>query len=227
MTNNKVSFDVLMRLACEKMMDEEIRAFDSLDCSDIHISRKTDIKFERALRRALFRSSAAYRTLKTVSIACVLIFAILVGTVIFVEPVRARVWQLVTNRTGNNAIKIEFSKGDDDIETGELGEAGFPKLEEGWKVAESYEYPEFGSFVIKSEAGESIVYSYLEPEREIFFDNSTHITEDVELKSGITAYLFTYDKGINVLIWKNIYVYKLSSSDVDGDFLIKMANSIE
>ena len=227
MTNNKVSFDVLMRLACEKMMDEEIRAFDSLDCSDIHISRKTDIKFERMLRRALFRSSAAYRTLKTVSIACVLIFAILVGTVIFVEPVRARVWQLVTNRTGYNAIKIEFS----DVnatETGDLSKPGFPKLEDGWEVAESFESHSFGNYILKSKEGYVISYTYFEnTNTDILFDNSAHIVEDIKLENGITAYLFSYENSEQSLIWKNKHTFILEGTNVSQNILIKIANSIE
>ena len=61
MTRSDINFDILMKLAVNKCMEDEIALFDSLDTSDTAVSQKTRRKVMNTLRQQKLQNSSDNR----------------------------------------------------------------------------------------------------------------------------------------------------------------------
>jgi len=95
MTNNERNFDILMKLAVDKCMEDEIAEFDALDTSDITVPEKTRRKVMNTLRMKYLRESLGVQIMKRITVACLAIVTVLFAAAMSIQPIRAAFWEAV------------------------------------------------------------------------------------------------------------------------------------
>ena len=111
---NSIDFDSVMKAACEMWLDERVAAVEAMGAPAMTISRKTDRTFKRAVNIAYFKESTAYKTIRSISVACLILFVLAGVMVATVEPVRAFVWEILFKENTDH-INVEFNSGDTDV----------------------------------------------------------------------------------------------------------------
>ena len=77
MTNNERYFNILMKSAVDKCMEDEIAEFDALDTSDVIVHEKTKRKVMNSLRMKYLRESLGVKILKRVMVACLVMVTVM------------------------------------------------------------------------------------------------------------------------------------------------------
>lgn len=223
---NSIDFDSVMKAACEMWLNERVAAVEAMGAPAMTISRKTDRTFKRAMNIAYFKESTAYKTIRSISVACLTLFVLAGVMVATVEPVRAFVWENITTWYEDH-IKIEFKKEEKVDYPSSVETNHYPKLDKGWVITPVNASQPSGSSYIISPDGKKILYSQVNSDSEVLLDSSKHSVEEVFLKDNTKGYLYVYENGYNILIWQKEYIYKLQSYEVSSEVLIYLANRIE
>ncbi len=226
MTNEKLEFDDIIAAACQKSIDIEIEQYNTFFNTEAVISSQTKRKFNRIINVTLFKHSGAYTALKRGAIACVIALAILLGTYVTVEPVKAYLDRLF-EKWFDNSIEIQFIPESPDSAPTELEEHITPVLEEGWSIEQLSPGPPTGNYIITTPDNQTIYYSQVLINTGIWIDDTVYTKEIVTLKNGINAYLYIYSDGYSLLMWENRYIFEIRGFYIDKNTLINLANTIK
>jgi hypothetical protein len=214
-------------MACEEIVDDEITEFDSFNNPDIMVSAKTTRLFKRELRIALFKETAGYKIIKKSLVACIIAFALLVVTVVAVEPVRTKFFDVVT-KWYSDCVELIYNVDESEDYPKYLEEIYLPILPNDWRI-ESVDPAEkhSGYYRIITSDGNKIFYSQLIVGTDSSVDNTKHNLKYVQLNNGIQATLFEFEDGFTSLMWEDDYIFVLESFEVSTEELIKLANTIK
>ena len=226
MTNEKLDFDNIISAACKKSIDIETEQYNTFFNTEAVVSSQTNSKLNRIMNATLFKYSKAYMLLKRGAIACVIVLAVIVGTYVTVEPVKAYIDQLF-EKWFDNSIEIEFIPESDKYYPTTFEEHITPILEEGWSIEQLSPGEPTGNYIITTSDNQTIRYSQALINTGIWIDDSEHIKENITLKNGITAYLYIYSDGYSLLMWENRYIFSISGWNIDENTLIHFANTIK
>ena len=220
-------FDSLIKMACESIVDDEVVEFDSFNDVNVTVSPKTTRLFKKALRIALFKESAGYRIIKKSLVACVIVFALLVVTVVAVEPVRTKFFEVVT-KWYNECIELIYKVDEDEEYPKYLEENIVPVLPEGWSIESLDSDNDYsGSYRIKTCDGKNIFFSQLPVGSSSSVNNTEYTLKYVQLDNGNQATLFEFEDGFVSLMWEDDYIFVIESFDVSAEELVKLANTIK
>ena len=221
------NFDTLIRMACEEIIDEEIAEIEKFDDSNVTISPKTTRQFKKALRIALFKESAGYRIIKKSLVACIVVFALLVVTVVAVEPVRTKFFDVVT-KWYNECIELIYKVDEEEEYPKYFEDNIIPLLPEGWSIESVNPDKDYsGNYRIKTCDGKNIFFSQLPVGSSSSVNNTEYTLKYVQLDNGNQATLFEFEDGFTSLMWEDDYIFVLESFEVTADELIKLANTIK
>ena len=223
--DNCVGFNELMKLACEKSMKREIAKFDALDVSDVTVSPRAERRFKRSLKRALSKNNAPYFMLKRVAVACILIFALLVGITVTVEPVRAFFQELIMGWFDDH-IDVSIEKENTRQYPKYVKDVAVPDLPEGWRIEPAN--PEAKSaFFIYTPDNEWIIYSQTTVTVDYAITREDYVIEEIELPGDQKGYLLDNQaERFMVLIWQEEYFFNVESFEADKEDIILAAKLI-
>lgn len=229
MTNNERYFNILMKLAVDKCMEDEIAEFDALDTSDVIVPEKTKRKVMNSLRMNCLRESLGVKILKRVMVACLVMVTVMFTVAMSIKPIRAAFWEAVVTWY-ENYISIRY----------EANETDYPKLIEkrimpqslpsGWRIDVLDESDASVNYLITGTNGEIIYYDQIAIDNEeIWFNNKGAVEEKVFIDDN-EAYIYSYRDGESTeynVIWRDEYIFILSSEHVSKEILIQIAETIK
>jgi len=231
MVKNDASFDILMKLAVNKCMEDEIALFNSLDTSEVNVSSKTNRKIRNAIKLTSLRKSVLFKVTRFAATAVLTAVTIVFSTAMCIQPIRAAFWTAIV-QWYENYIGIRY----------EINENDYPKiiekkivpqsLPDGWTIEVLDECDISVNYLISGINGEAIYYTQnIIDKEETWFNNNECVLEKV-LLNNIEAYIYSYSydngnmKEFN-LIWKDEYIFILSSEQVSKETLIQIAETMQ
>ena len=227
MTNNERNFDILMKLAVDKCMEDEIAEFDALDTSDITVPEKTRRKVMNTLQMKYLRESIGFQITKRITVACLAIVTVLFAAAMSIQPIRAAFWEAVVTWYENYlAIRIEKDPRIDYPKV--INERILPEdLPEGWKIDVIGEDKVGGMYEIYGTAEEYIVYEQIVfTGRYVWYDNTDCTIDEILINGDTTAYLLTYLDGDIAIHWVDRYEFSLFSENSSHEQIIIIAENI-
>lgn len=217
------AFEELMKRACRGIVDERNRLFDESVC-DVTLAPRVEKAFKRGLRCITDGKSRCFSRLAKTAAACLLAAVVLLGSTMFIEPVRAYVWNNIV-RYFDDSVEIEFN-GDEGSAVDKGAEQYIvPVLPEGWTMKKLDPSEKGGITVITTNEEEIIYFDQYSGEVNIGLD-SENILKETVLKNGCKAYLFDNGDGFLSLIWKDGQVFTLQRRDADEETLMTLAELI-
>lgn len=225
---NESNMRVILKLAAEQCLDEDVAAFDALDISDITVSRKTRNRVLRAASKAQTDASWHIFTqvLKKAAVICLVTVSLLFAAAMSIEPVRAAFWEAIVTWY-DEYIGINFDYEDEGYIPTKIERVILPDIPEGWETVELTSDSVTVFYMIYGTEGEYITYQQMtSDDGEIWVDNTDCIFEMILLNEKYDAYLCTHNDGRYQIIWKNRYVFAISGENVDLDVLIGIAETI-
>lgn len=231
MVKNDASFDILMKLAVNKCMEDEIALFNSLDTSEVNVSSKTNRKIRNAIKLTSLRKSVLFKVTRFAATAVLTAVTIVFSTAMCIQPIRAAFWTAIV-QWYENYIGIRY----------EINENDYPKiiekkvvpksLPDGWTIELLNECDYIINYLISGTNGETIYYDQkIANTEDIWLNNKDCLMERV-LLNKVEAYIYSYsyDNGnlteLN-LIWKDDYIFILSSEQVSKETLIQIAETMQ
>ena len=221
-------FDIALRLAVENCFEEEIAEMEAVDPADYPVSRKTKRRFACALNRAMRRDRGfkVPRSLRLIAIAVLLTGTLLFATAMASATVRDAMWSTVV-RKYDQYIGLTFKEAEGDAET---MEAILPKsLPVGWRIQTimSAESSVFTQIEAVDGTTMRLMQFFSDNESEsMSIDGDPVETREVPIAQGITGWLYTYEDGTVILIWRDRYVFWLSSQDMEIETVIEAAKRL-
>ena len=228
MTRSDINFDILMKLAVNKCMEDEIALFDSLDTSDTAVSQKTRRKVMNTLRQQKLQNSAWMQIVKRTAVACLVIITIAFASAMCIQPIRAGLWNAILTWY-EECIGITFEKEEDAEYPTIIEERIVPEtLPDGWTI-EQLDGSKFGyDYMLTGPSGEIVLYMQgLVDGQEMWFDNTDCEINTILLHDQTEAYWIHYADGSNTITWKGQYIFTLAGLDVSKEILVEIAEAIK
>ena len=227
MTTNERNFDILMKLAVDRCMEDEIAEFDALDTSDITVTEKTRWKVMNTLRMKYLRESLGVQIMKRVAVACLAIVTVLFAAAMSIQPIRAAFWEAVVTWY-EDYIAIRMEKGPDVDYPKVIEERILPEnLPEEWRIETVSEDKVGGRYHIYGSNGEYIIYRQMVvTDASSWYDNTDCVIEEIMIDDNIRGYLLTYSDGDIVVYWMEQYKFSLLGRDTSEEQLIQIAKNI-
>lgn len=227
MTNNERNFDILMKLAVDKFMEDEIAEFDALDTSDVTVTEKTRRKVMNTLRMKYLRESIGFQVTKRIMVACLAIVTVLFAVAMSVQPVRAAFWEAVVTWY-EDYIAIRMKKDPEVDYPKVIEERILPEnLPEGWRTEVFSESKAGGMYHIYGPKDEYIVYKQMVvTDTSSWYDNTDCVVEEIVLDDNVKGYLLTYSDGDIVVCWMEQYKFSLLGRGASKEQLIQIAKDI-
>ncbi len=228
MTRSDTNFDILMKLAVNKCMEDEIALFDSLDISDTAVSQKTRRKVMNTLRQQKLQNSAWMQIVKRTAVACLVIITIAFASAMCIQPIRAGLWNAILTWY-EECIGITFEKEEDAEYPTIIEERIVPEtLPDGWTI-EQLDWSKFGyNYMLTGPAGETVLYMQgIVNDQEMWFDNTDCEINTILLHGNIEAYWLHYAYGCNTITWQDRYTFTLIGEDVSKEILVEIAEAIK
>lgn len=222
------NFDILMKLAVNKCMEDEIALFDSLDTSDTAVSQKTRRKVMNTLRQQKLQNSAWMQIVKRTAVACLVIITIAFTSAMCIQPIRAGLWNAILTWY-EECIGITFEKEEDAEYPTIIEERIVPEtLPDGWTI-EQLDGSKFGyDYMLTGPSGEIVLYMQgLVDGQEVWFDNTDCEISTILLHDQTEAYWIHYADGSNTITWKGQYIFTLAGLDVSKEILVEIAEAIK
>ncbi len=227
MTNNERNFDILMKLAVDKCMEDEIAEFDALDTSDITVTEKTRRKVMNTLRMKYLRESLGVQIMKRLIVACLAIVTVLFAAAMSIQPIRAAFWEAVVTWY-EDYIAIRMEKDPEVDYPKVIEERILPEnLPEGWRIEVFSEDKVFGVYHIYGPDGEYIVYNQIVVTDAVpWFNNKDCVVEEIMIKDNVEGYLLTYSDDDIIVYWIEQYEFSLSGRNVPKEQLLQIAKEL-
>ena len=228
MTISDGNFDILMKLAVNKCMEDEIALFDSLDTSDTAVSQKTRRKVMNTLRQQKLQNSAWMQIVKRTAVACLVIITIAFASAMCIQPIRAGLWNAILTWY-EECIGITFEKEEDAEYPTIIEERIVPEtLPDGWTI-EQLDGGTIGyNYMLTGPAGETVLYMQgVVNDQEMWFDNTDCEINTILLHGNIEAYWLHYAYGCNTITWQDRYTFTLIGEDVSKEILVEIAEAIK
>ena len=226
MVKNDTNFDVLMKLAVDRCMGDEIALFNSLDTTGVTVSSKTKRKVMNAIKLHNLRKSVLFKVTKRVTVACLAVVTVIFSIAMCIQPIRAAFWNAIV-QWYEDYIGIRYEVVENDypkiIEKKMLPQS----LPEGWTIEILDECDFSVNYLISGTNGETIYYDQkIVSTEEIWFNNKDCVEEKI-LLNNIEAYIYSYSYNNGNLIWKDDYIFILSGENVSKEILIEIAGTIK
>ncbi len=227
MTNNERNFDILMKLAVDKCMEDEIAEFDALDTSDITVPEKTRRKVMNTLRMKYLRESIGFQITKRITVACLAIVTVLFAAAMSIQPIRAAFWEAVVTWY-EDYIAIRMEKDPEVDYPKVIEERILPEnLPEGWRIETVSEDKAGGRYHMYGTDGEYIIYKQMVvTDTSSWYDNTDCIIEEITIDDNVKGYLLTYSNGDIVVYWMERYKFSLLGRNTFEELLIQIAKDI-
>lgn len=227
MTTNERNFDILMKLAVDKCMEDEIAEFDALDTSDITVTEKIRRKVMNALRMKYLCESIGVQIMKRITIACLAIVTVLFAAAMSIQPIRAAFWEAVVTWY-EDYIAIRMEKDPDVDYPKVIEERILPEnLPEGWRIEIVSENKASGRYHMYGSDGEYIIYKQMvATDTSSWYDNTDCAIEEITIDDNVSGYLLTYSDGDIIVYWMEQYKFSLLGRDTSKELLIQIAKDI-
>lgn len=228
MTKSDTNFDILMKLAVNKCMEDEIALFDSLDVSEVTVSDKTRRKVTMTLRRQSIRNSAWLQMTKRVVVACLVFVTVFFASAMCIQPVRAAFWNAIVTWY-EEYIGIVFEREEEIEYPTTIEERILPEfLPEGWTIDVLDESEYSNEYMLTGPLNELVFYRQgIVDETETWYDNTECKINIITIHEQTDAYWIRYTDGSNTLTWKEQYIFTLAGLDVSKEILVEIAEAIE
>lgn len=216
-------FEILLRVAVAKSIENEIEAFDKLETTEEHVSTRSRRRFYRALRRETLKDSATLIAIKRVAVACMAVITIGFGVCMTIQPVRVAFWNAIVTWY-EDYVAVLFEPEEEMPTT--IEEQITPVVPDGW-ICEVIKSNEINySCLLIGPNGEQVFYSQsvYSGGEERFDDNC--IIENIVLDNEINAILFTLDDGSISVTFKSKYVFEVLGYDISKEALLEIVNGI-
>ena len=227
MTNNERNFDILMKLAVDRCMEDEIAEFDALDTSDITVPEKTRRKVMNTLRMKYLRESLGVQIMKRITVACLAIVTVLFAAAMSIQPIRAAFWEAVVTWY-EDYIAIRMEKDPEVDYPKVIEERILPEnLPEGWRIEVFSEDKAGGMYHMYGPNDEYIVYQQIVVTNAVpWFDNKDCVVKEIMIKDNVEGYLLSYSDGDIIVYWIGQYEFSLSSRNVSKEQLLQIAKEL-
>ncbi len=228
MTNHDAGFQILMKLAVDKCMQDEITDFLSLDTSEVMVNGKTKRKVMNTVRRVLWKESAGVQILKRITVACLIVVAVLFATAMSIQPIRAGLWEAIITWY-EDCVAIRIEKGADIDYPKIIEKRVLPNnLPEGWKIEPLSESDVNLVYQIFGTNGEYLSYQQrIIADGRTLYDNTECSIEEIQLSDSIIAYLIVYSEGQVALDWTtDQYKFSFYGENISRELLIQIAKAM-
>lgn len=228
MTKSDTNFDILMKLAVNKCMEDEIALFDSLDVSEVTVSDKTRRKVTMTLRRQSIRNSAWLQMTKRVVVACLVFVTVFFASAMCIQPVRAAFWNAIVTWY-EEYIGIVFEKGEEIEYPTTIEERILPEsLPDEWEIEVLVESIVRNEYMLSGPSNEIVLYSQnIVDEAEMWYDNTDCEVNEITIHDQTEAYWIHYADGSNTITWRGKYIFTLAGLDVSKEMLVEIAEVIK
>lgn len=228
MTKSDTNFDILMKLAVNKCMEDEIALFDSLDVSEVTVSDKTRRKVTMTIRRQSIRNSAWLQMTKRVAVACLVFVTVFFASAMCIQPVRAAFWNAIVTWY-EEYIGIVFEREDEIEYPTTIEERILPEsLLDGWTIEVLVESIASNEYMLSGPSNEIVFYSQdIVDEAEMWYDNTDCVVNKITIHDQTEAYWIHYADGSNTITWKEQYIFTLVGLDVSKEILVEIAETIK
>ena len=200
------NLDVLMKLAAEASMAEEIKEFDSIDVAENTIHEKTERRILRESRGKKTRRTWMHAL--TAAAACMLLCVGLFGVV------RANQKE-ITVQWDETSFSYEFRKdwSDDSVMC-------YPDVPEGWYLIE-----QFGGWRMEGPNGEVVELCFAA--RKGTIDADSVRVEEIVLKNNLPAYRVILSRETDFfLLWKDKYYFRMRLKNVTLEQALEIVDSL-
>ncbi len=225
---SKNDFDLLLRLAADRVMASDVEQFALIDTTGITISEKTENKILRMIRRSRTADTRKIwiRSLQRVAIIVLVVITATFTAAMCIEPIRAAFVDAVITWY-DDYISILFIEDNQDSPTTIEAIYTFDNLPEGWTIKQlSCTERNVIHLALNINGEEILIQQKVNDNNDILIDNTKCIEQNIKLSDGNYATLFEYSDGRTILMWSDLYTVVLSGTNVDSDLLVHFANNI-
>ncbi len=229
MTRNDVNFPVLVKLAAQEYMVQEIADFDALDDSAITVSVKAVRKFHNRLLFQKIREAKILLYMKRIAVAVMVIATVNFAGAMCIQPVRAAFWETVITWCERYLI-VQLSGDEAEEYPRTIEKRMLPAyLPEGWVIQVFEEDERGGMYELIGPEGGYIGYDQkvFNPEFPTLYDNTDCSVSEITIRDDISACLLTYGDGRFTLTWVDEYEFHLQADPLSFEELIRIAESIQ
>jgi len=227
---SKNNFDLLLRLAADRVMASDVEQFDSIDTTGITISEKTENKILRMIRRSRTADTRKIwiRSLQRVAIIMLVAITATFTAAMCIEPIRAAFVDAIVNWF-DDYVSVLFVNDGSDLPTTIEKVYEISNLPEGWTSEITYR-DDFSVHYIIQGNNEEMIYiqqSIINKKDDFLVDNNYLDVSEIALFENITAFLYEYDENTIILMWQDEYVFVFSSLSVNKDIIINIAHNFK
>jgi len=227
---SKNNFDLLLRLAADRVMASDVEQFDSIDTTGISISEKTENKVLRMIRRSRTADTRNIwiRSLQRVAIIVLVAITATFTAAMCIEPIRAAFVDAIVNWF-DDYVSVLFVNDGSDLPTTIEKVYEISNLPEGWTSEITYR-DDFSVHYIIQGNNEEMIYiqqSIINKKDDFLVDNNYLDVSEIALFENITAFLYEYDENTIILMWQDEYVFVFSSLSVNKDIIINIAHNFK
>lgn len=229
MNRSDANFEILMKMAVNKCMEDEITLFYSLDVSDTTVSKKTRRKVMNALRQLKLRDLAWMQIVKRVAVVVLVLMSLSFVSVMSVEAVRTAIWKVFLEWR-DEYIHIWYDKTENDADVlSEILEYKEPRgIDDEYIRYEGIK--NMFTYTVEYESKNHIItyHQDLLGSNGIYVSNENTITYDVMIHQypGIAMEYEVHGIHMVNLVWDDgEYRFSLSGN-VSIDYLMSLAESV-
>ena len=223
-------FSIAMKIAANRCLAADVSNFLALNTDNTVVDPNVEKRVARKLRFDEWKDvrRISVKTLKYAAIALVSAVSLFFGVTMSIQPVRAAFWGAIVTWY-EDFIDVRYDRVTSDIGEHKLVVAKLTYLPDGWSITSEHTSDGMYSCDITDSGDGFVRFSQSKDfENGLGVDSDVYEEEVVFLKNDtIEANLFILIDGEYVLVWKNDYMFKLKSENVDLEELIKIAESIE
>lgn len=223
-----LEFSVAMKVAAGRWLAADVENFLALDTEKTVVDPRVKKRIERKLELDKWEGvrQITAKTLKYAAIALVTAVSIFFGTTMSIRPVRAAFFGAIVTWYEDH-IDVRYDGEDNNAEGIAVKKPTY--VPDGWSI--TFEDTRNGLYlcdITKSDNGCIRFTQSKDLENGTGIDNDAYEQETVMLKEDtIEAQLFISEDGGYVLIWKDEYLFKLETENVEMLELIMIAESVK
>jgi len=226
---SKNNFDLLLRLAADRVMASDVEQFDSIDTTGITISEKVENKILRMIRRSRTADTRKIwiRSLQRVAVIVLVVITATFTAAMCIEPIRAAFIDAVITWY-DDYISILFIR--DEVKHPKTIEYVYEidNLPDDLYTTVISSNEMMVLTMINGDNGEEIIFQQkVIDDNDILVDNNYLNISEIELFNNVTAFLYEYEENTKILMWQDEYVFIFSSFNVNADTLINIAHNFE
>ena len=227
---SKNNFDLLLRLAADRVMASDVEQFDSIDTTGITISEKTENKILSMIRRSRTADTRKIwiRSIQRVAIIVLVVITATFTAAMCIEPIRAAFVDAIVNWF-DDYVSVLFVNDGSDLPTTIEKVYEISNLPEGWTSEIAYQGDFIVHYLIQGN-NEEMIYiqqKIINNKDDVLIDNNYLNISEIELFKNVTAFLYEYEENTKILMWQDEYVFIFSSFNVNSDTLINIAHNFE